>query len=382
MRNKLFMIILLGWLFYLAPAALADWSAAQRLTRNLGDSIFAAVAIDSANTIHVVWGDGTPGNTEIYYKRSSDAGAAWSAAQRITWTSGGSSLPAIAIDLSDTIHVVWMDDTPVNREIYYSKSTDGGNSWSSSQRITWTPESSHNPAIAADSSGTIHVVWHDYTPGNYEIYYKRSTDGGNSWGPSQRITWTSGFSYRPAIAVDSTDSLHVVWHNDIYMDEIYYKRSTDGGTTWSAAKRLTSNSGYSWVPAIAIYSSGNIHIVWQDETPGNYEIYYKRSEDGGTTWSPAQRITWTSGDSRNPAMAIDSGDTIHVAWDDDTPGASEVYYKNSADGGTTWSASQRLTWTSGTSNHPAMAIDSSDTLHLVWHDNTPGNNEIYYKKGN
>jgi hypothetical protein len=32
--------------------------------------------------------------------------------------------------------------------------------------------------------------------------------------------------------------------------------------------------------------------------------------------------------------------------------------------------------------NPAMAIDSSDTIHVVWNDDTPGNTEIYYKNGN
>jgi hypothetical protein len=47
-----------------------------------------------------------------------------------------------------------------------------------------------------------------------------------------------------------------------------------------------------------------------------------------------------------------------------------------------WTASQRLTWTSGPSVLPAMVIDSSDNLHLVWQDSTAGAPEIYYRKGN
>jgi hypothetical protein len=53
----------------------------------------------------------------------------------------------------------------------------------------------------------------------------------------------------------------------------------------------------------------------------------------------------------------------------------------SADAGTTWTASQRLTWTSGNSARPAVAADASGNIHLVWQDEAPGNYEIYYKKG-
>ena len=173
MRNRLFIIILLGWLFCPMPEALADWSTAQRLTWNSGDSHFPAMAIDSTDTIHVVWGDDTPGNGEIYYKRSSNGGTSWSTAQRITWTSGYSYSGAIAIDSSDAIHIAWNDYTPGAPEIYYKRSPDGGATWSPAKRLTWTSGGSYVPAIAADSSSTIHIVWEDFTPGNWEIYYKK-----------------------------------------------------------------------------------------------------------------------------------------------------------------------------------------------------------------
>jgi len=96
--------------------------------------------------------------------------------------------------------------------------------------------------------------------------------------------------------------------------------------TWQATKRLTWNSGYSEFPSIATDSSGNIHVVWDDYTPGNYEIYYKKSTDGGATWS-IKRLTWNSGGSCDPTIAIDSSGNIHVVWKDNTPGNLEIYYK-------------------------------------------------------
>ena len=149
--------------------------------------------------------------------------------------------------------------------------------WQPTKRLTWNAGSSWYPAIATDSSRNIHVVWHDSTPGNWEIYYKRSTDGGSTWS-TQRLTWNSGYSEYPAIATDSSGNIHVVWCDSTTGNyEIYYKRSTDGGSTWTT-KRLTWNTGDSRVPAIATDSSGNIHVVWHDYTPGNGEIYYKKGK--------------------------------------------------------------------------------------------------------
>jgi len=90
---------------------------------------------------------------------------------------------------------------------------------------------------------------------------------------------------------------------------------------WTPAKRMTWNSGASVWPEIAVDSSGNVHVVWQDDTPtpGKGEIYCRKSTDGGSTWTPSQRITWNSGTSYRPAIAVDSTGNVHVVWEDDTP---------------------------------------------------------------
>jgi ribosomal protein L31 len=229
---------------------------------------------------------------------------------------------------SGQIHVVWYDSTPGNYEIFYKRSTNGGETWGSVKRLTWNKDASSYPAIAVDSSNTIHTIWHDYTPGNWEIYYKRSTDGGVSWGKIRRLTWSSNESCRPAIAIDSSDNIHAVWYDaSVGDDKIYYKRSTNGGVTWDSTKRLTWNAANSNTPAIAVDSSNGIHLSWIDYTPGNAEIFYKRSTNNGVTWESTKRLTWNTGNSVSPAIAVDLSDTIHIFWQDKTPGNYEIYYK-------------------------------------------------------
>jgi hypothetical protein len=377
-------IVILG--FFLIPqAAQAGWTPAQRITWTSGLSFFPALAVGPSGQLHLVWEDDTPGNAEIYYKRSPNGGATWSTTKRLTWTSADSERPALAVDSSGNVHLVWHDETPGSAEIYYRKSTDGGATWSTSKRLTWTSGGSWTPDIAVDSSQDLHIVWYDYTPGNTEIYYKKSTDEGATWSTTQRLTWTSGNGYIPDIAVAPSGHLHVVWYDDTPGNaEVYYKKSTNGGADWSTTKRLTWNPGWPDLAVVAAAPSSHVHVVWDNDisTQCEYEVFHKKSVDGGATWAANQRLTWTSGLSTYPDVAVDSSGNLHLVWINETPGNGEVYYKKSTNGGSTWSTGQRLTWTTGSSTLPVLVVDSSSHLHVVWQDDTPGSYEIYYMKGN
>jgi BNR repeat-like domain len=377
--SALIFMLALG-LFCLTPDARADWTPAKRLTWTSGNSSSPAIAIDSSSAVHVVWSDDTPGNLELYHKKSTDGGTTWSVNKRITWTAGSSVGQAIGTDSSNAVHVVWSDDTPGNHEIYYKKSTDGGTTWSVAQRLTWASSVNGDMAMAIGSDDAIHVAWADEIS-NTDIFYMRSTDGGTSWSAAKGIGLTPFGSYKPALAPDANNTIYIVWEEYTSGSwEIFWKKSTDGGITWGANKRLTWNSGSSYAPSIAIDSSHAIHVAWYDNTPGNYEVCYKRSTDGGVNWSGLKKLSGTSDLSEQPAIALDSGNAIHIVWDEWQLG--EVYYRQSTDGGITWTATTRLTWTSGRSEYTAMAIGASDTIHVVWQDETPYNREIYYKRGN
>src|SRR5688572_13134176 len=151
------------------------------------------------------------------------------------------------------------------------------NSWSQWQpdtRLTNHPDSSltspNNARGIAAAGNIIHTAWYDNRDGNYEIYYKRSTDDGVTWLSDTRLTNDAAVSQRPSVAV-SGGIVHVTWYDSRNSnDEIYYKRSTDGGITWGADTRLTNNFNVSILPAISA-SGSIICIVWNDTRDGNYE---------------------------------------------------------------------------------------------------------------
>lgn len=364
----------------------AAWTAAKRLTWTTGSSSHPAIAVDPSGNPHVVWEDDTSGNSAVYYKKSLDGGATWASSQRLTWTADDSQRPALAVDSLGALHMVWMEILPTGlADIYYKKSTNGGDSWSSGQKLNWTGGSAGSPTIVVDASDNLHVSWYAYVSGigETDIFYKMSTTGGTTWSSSRRLSWTPGYSWYPALAVADSANLHLVWEDAAPGNpDIYYRKSGDGGASWSTVRRLTWTSGSSIRPAIAVSPSGVVNVVWEDDTPGVFdEIYAKRSTNGGANWTANVRLTWYSGDSMSPAVAGYSSANLHLFWADVFAGPYEIYYKKSTNGGENWSTNQRLTWNSGYSSLPAVAVDSSGALHLVWHDQSPGNGEIYYKKG-
>lgn len=172
--------------------------------------------------------------------------------------------------------------------------------------------------------------------------------------------------------------MHIVWFNNISgSEEIFYKRSLDGGITWENEIRMTNAAVFSDNPSIAV-SGNDIHLVWQSNRDGNFDIYHGYSNDGGTTWAPAERLTFADGASYNPSVFC-SGLDLHCVWYDTRDGNYEIYYKRSTDSGTSWEDDFRLTDDPASSAFPFIAGTDS-ALHVMWQDFRDGNPEIYYKR--
>jgi len=367
----------------LCPSVLsAQWEPDFRLTYD--DSISylcynnAWCVAAEGETTHVVWHDSRHAIPEVYYKRSLDNGTTWETDVRLTNWFGHSGCAAVAV-AGTSVHVAWCDERDGHFEIYYKRSIDGGMSWASDTRLTYADDCAVYPCIAV-SGDYVHVVWMDTRDGVQvcEVYYKRSTDGGTTWGPDTRLTYNNCSAGMPSIAVLGAN-IHVAY-SDHYdgNNEIYYMRSTDAGASWQQYVRLTNDNASSLNPSIAVAGSG-VHVVWIDERDGNKEIYYKRAKGGGAAWSGDIRLTNAPDVSRHPSVSAD-GNNVHVVWCDRRTGENDVYYKLSTDYGVSWELDMQITH--GSEEHswyPSVAV-SGTTVHVVWSDWRDGNFEIYYKR--
>jgi hypothetical protein len=353
---------------------IAQWEPDVRLTNNAAFSGYPSVSI-SGSVVHIVWEDNRDGNSEIYYKHSTDGGISWGSDTRLTNNSALSQSPSVSVSGS-VVHVLWEDERDGNFEIYYKRSTDGGITWGGDTRLTNNSFISLSPSVSAAGS-LINVVWFDYRDGSPEIYYKRSTDGGINWEADFRLTVNSAASVFPSVSL-SGSLVHVVWAEERDGNlEIYHKRSVDGGISWGGDTRLTNNPDNSHYPSVS--ASGLImHVVWQDNRDGNYEIYNKRSTDGGISWEADTRLTNNSAFSLSPSVVV-SDSMVHVVWYDELDGNQEIYYKRSTDGGISWEADIRLTVNMFGSQYPSVSVSGS-IVYVLWSDNRDGNFEIYYKR--
>jgi len=330
MRNTI--ILFIFCIIALQVSLFSQWESDTRLTNNNNNSFPAynnAKTIGSNGAVlHTVWADERDGNAEVYYKRSQNSGAGWEADVRLTNSAGSSYFPAIHVS-GNMVLVSWSDNRDGNFEIYIKKSEDGGNTWGADVRLTSNTSASDYPSIDAEGN-TVIIVWQDLRDTDYEIYFKRSDDGGLTWSGENRLTNNSSSSTSVSVTSEG-DFVDLTWSDQRDGNwEIYYKYSVNGGASFSTDQRLTNSAGNSWYPSIVSYDSF-IHICWQDARDGNNEIYYKISTDGGAAWSADSRLTNNSGASGFPSINI-SGSALHIVWNDNRDGNTEIYYKKNPNG--------------------------------------------------
>jgi hypothetical protein len=356
----------------------------QSISNGPGEAVLPDIAVDSPGNINVVWMDKTPGYWDIYFRHTVYGVFSWDSIQDISDLPYDANAPAIALDSSGNINVVW-DNSGVapNDRIRFSRSTDNGSNWSTPIFITSASEDSITPDIAVDSAGNLNVVWTDWRTGTYdsEIYFSRSTDSGTNWSTPVNISGTIGGTWTPAIAVDSSGNLYVVWWDltDAHED-ICFSRSTDNGVSWSPYVNLSNTQiGESTYPAVAVDSAGNVNVVWDDEFPDPNElVYFTSSTDMGANWTSPSGISNPAAGARFPDIAIDSAGNINVVWVGyfylNNVWNKALGFSRSTDGGISWSAAMNISNVAGSWNNPAIALDGAGNINIVW----SSNNVIYY----
>jgi len=254
-----------------------------RVSKNTYYSGYPSAAA-SGSYVYVAWEDWTPvsgsgGYPEIWLRVSSDYGANFGSPIRISTNTYNSVNPSVAA-YGSYVYVAWEDFTPVSGsgsapEIWMRISSNNGASFGSAIRISTNTYESCLPSVAASGS-YVYVAWMDSTPvsgsgGSFEIWVRVSSNYGASFGPAIRISTNTGESAYPSVTV-SGSYVYVAWMDSTPVSgsgglpEIWMRVSSNNGGTFSPPIRISTNTYDSWHPSLAV-SGSYVYVAWQDDTP-------------------------------------------------------------------------------------------------------------------
>jgi hypothetical protein len=170
--------------------------------------------VDSSGQIIAVYAVPINEGRGIYAVRSLDNGDSWIAPVKVFdaaiagWHRIGQSRVTLGTD--GTLHLVFVrQSTRVGQPegLYYSRSVDGGATWSepliiSSSQIQW--------ADVVSLNSSIHIVWQQYDGLVFANLAQVSSDGGLTWGQPQIVTGVNDESTQVALASDGRGLLHFI----------------------------------------------------------------------------------------------------------------------------------------------------------------------------
>lgn len=268
--------------------------------------------------------------------RSTTSGSSWtfettfsgsqnSADKQMVWTdhSASSSFP-------NNIYACWHNGNPQ----YFNRRSASAGTWLATP-VQLSGAETTGTAIGCDvktnSAGHVFVFWP--ATGNAGVFVRKSTNGGSTWATTVKITntkdsydigipsfasrraliYVSGGAYRTA----TRDEVYAAW-TDLSGDagctapanepgtnaasacktRIWFSRSTNGGTTWSAPAKInnpaSNNDQFNQWLAVD-ETNGRIGVIYYDTvgdaTRKKTHLYYQSSSDGGVTWSAAAQVT-------------------------------------------------------------------------------------------
>ena len=321
------------------------WEADRELSPAFGAQAdpLLEVARDSGQVYAVlmqVW--------EIQVLRSDDHGQSFGAPVPVL-SSGSppawSDKPALAV-------------SPDGRDVYVafnaadafvSVSHDFAQSFAPPVRTSSNPRYWFHSGGAVGPLGEVYFAAADYAydySGPVNLWVVRSLDGGQTWSnlpvdvsqeyPPCPGAGCPGWYLGPSmsLAVDAQGVLLVLYHaGDVPggPQRMYVRTSADGGLTWTPRLEVGAGPGvnHAFPGAAAGPDPGDFRIVWMDERngPGRWNVWYRRSTDGGLSWSEPVRLSDQPGGAayKGPAgfafpygdyleIGVGRGGRNHVVW--------------------------------------------------------------------
>lgn len=311
------------------------------------------------------WYDTRDGNAEIYVREIDGAGEPRGPERRLTASPEASY--EVSVDaLGPALAVAW-----------YDKAADGTLSATlgvrqASGAEVWTVPlgpRTRNPVVrthadkvlcawiaaASDGREAVWAGWWD-AQGRQAVLPVRVGDAG-------RTTWNVN------AAIDRDGAGWIVYDATAgtQAEELFVGRVDAHGAA-SSARVSVDDGRASKYPDVAI-EGDRVALTWYDQRDGNAEVYLAtgtRTDVLAGIDARATRVTETAGESIGAYVAMHRG-RIGLAWSDDTPGQFEVYFRAFDAGGRPLGPAQRVTDTAASSLIPAIR-PWRDGFALLWNE--------------
>ncbi len=305
------------------------------------------VQVADDGTVFAVWLHGPHWESKLV--KSYDHGATWTApvviAPGIHWTDH--PWLVVSPDGQDVYVGFNKDDS------YIAASHDGGASFARPIRTNTEPTPGHwwdanGAAIAPDGSIYYVVInFHLDYKGPAEINVVSSHDRGASWqsvvvdrsAPPPGCGSVPGCDYgflstTASLAIDASGEIMLLYHASDMTKEpqpMWVSTSRDG-TTWTPRMQVSqpNEEATNGFPAVAAGPvAGDFRIVWQGDNgdPHGWNTFYRRTTDGGATWSETVRLSdrGKGAPYKTPAgylfpygdylaLSVDGAGVNHVIW--------------------------------------------------------------------
>ncbi|MFQ5918602.1 MAG: exo-alpha-sialidase [Thermoplasmata archaeon] len=360
-----------------------SWSPITDVDDQSGFADKEAMASDGNGTLYLAYGDVMAENTSMRFAHSTDRGANWTATVDLAGSPGPFASPVVASRPNGTVYVAWLDWD--HGRIFFARSWDRGVTWGPPVQVnpitgTTAFDPTHPwwfslPSIVADSQGRVYVAWPDRALGDLDVVVARSKDDGASWSSPVRINddGTTQEQRMVSLAVDPDDRIHAAWYDNRTGNlNVFYSSSTDGGGTWSANERVTTEETPSTFQrpgdylGLAVDGNGTAYIAWTDGRGLDLDIYFAKPEapspsDPGDLEAPTIEILSPQEGQNFTTTPITVSGTA-----EDNVAVERV--ELSVDLGTTWiQASGTSSWSG------SAAVPLGDTVVLARAIDTSGN---------
>jgi len=286
------------------------WMPEQILTDATGYK--PALLVRGDNRIDLIYSAFSQGGRKdgnLYHIQSLDGGGTWSLPNKLTTIANSSGtlavFPRLVEDEAGRLHVAWYETDPpdyLGSAVYYARSTDDGLTWSAPVRVAEsTAQSPWSSAVQVASAGSdeIHLTW---VCGQLAYRcHQMSVDGGESWSSPQRVF---GGLHSLAIwdAIISAPGGHIYWFIQLrYPEGLYY--SYWDGHGWLDPPGIVDTrvipQGHA--PQIALTGGNQFHLVVNDQA--EWDVWWIYGESN--LMAPIPNLAFPASLPSPPSVATD-----------------------------------------------------------------------------